>query len=114
MNSKLLTVVLTALVAVAAAALPATAGAGKATKVSVGNGFYGPADVTVKKNAKVRWNWEGGFELHDVTVKSGPARFHSPTQAAGTYAHKFAKPGKYVLYCTQHEGMTMKVTVKKR
>ena len=47
-------------------------------------------------------------------MKSGPKRFHSPTQASGTYAHKFAKPGKYVLYCTQHEGMTMKVVVKKR
>ncbi len=114
MNSKLRTAVLIALVAVVAALLPSTAGAGKATKVTVGNGFYGPADVTVKKNAKVRWNWDGGFELHDVTVKSGPKRFHSPTQASGTYAHKFSKPGKYVLYCTQHEGMTMKVVVKKR
>ena len=98
---------------VAVAAFPAAARAGKATKVIVGNGFYGPADVTVKKDAKVRWNWDGGFELHDVNVKSGPARFHSPTQAAGTYSHKFAKPGKYVLYCTQHEDMTMKVTVKR-
>lgn len=114
MNSTLRTVVLIALVAVAAAVLPSAASAGKATKVSVGNGFYGPSDVTVKKNAKVRWNWDGGFELHDVTVKSGPARFHSPTQAGGTFSHKFSKPGKYVLYCTQHEGMTMKVTVKKR
>ena len=67
MNSKLRTAVLIALVAVVAALLPSTAGAGKATKVTVGNGFYGPADVTVKKNAKVRWNWDGGFELHDVT-----------------------------------------------
>jgi plastocyanin len=99
---------------VAVAAFPAAAGAGNATKVEVGNGFYGPADISVKKDAKVRWNWATGFELHDVYVKSGPARFHSPTQAAGTFSHKFSKPGKYVLYCTQHEGMTMKVTVKKR
>ena len=99
---------------VALVAFPAAAGAGKTTKVTVGNGFYGPADVTVKKSAKVRWNWAGGFELHDVVVKSGPAKFKSPIQTAGTYAHKFNKQGKYVLYCTQHEGMTMKVTVKKR
>ena len=51
---------------VAVAAFPAAAGAGKTTKVTVGNGFYGPADITVKKNAKVRWTWDGGFELHDV------------------------------------------------
>jgi plastocyanin len=114
MNSKVRAMLLIGLVAVAAAVLPNAASAGKATKVQVGNGFYGPADVTIKKGAKVRWNWDGGFELHDVNVKSGPARFHSPTQATGTFSHKFSKPGKYVLYCTQHEGMTMKVTVKKR
>ncbi len=109
---KLRILILAALVAVAA--FPATAGAGKATNVEVGNGFFGPAEVTVRKGAKVRFKWTPSFELHNVHVKSGPAQFHSPTQSAGTYSHKFNKAGKYVLYCTQHADMTMKVKVKKR
>ena len=73
MNSKLRTALLIALVAVVAAGAPPRPAPARRPRSTVGNGFYGPADVTVKKNAKVRWNWDGGFELHDVTVKSGPA-----------------------------------------
>ncbi len=98
----------------AVAAFPAAAGAGKAAKVEVGNGFYGPSALSVKKGTKVRFDWTPSLELHDVHVKQGPAKFHSPTQAAGSWSKTFTKPGKYVLYCTQHEDMTMKVTVKKR
>ena len=46
-------------------------------------------------------------------VKSGPERFKSPTQAAGTWSRRFAERGKFVLYCTEHEAMTMRLTVKR-
>ena len=49
----------------------------------------------------------------DLNV-SGPEKFKSPTQAAGKWTRKFGKPGKFVLYCTEHEDMTMKLTVKRR
>jgi len=52
--------------------------------------------------------------MHNVHVKSGPERFKSPTQAAGTWTRRFSKPGKFVLYCTEHADMTMKLTVNKR
>ena len=106
---------LAALLLIAVALLPAaTAGAGKATTVDVGNGYYNPVAKTVKKGDKVRFKWIPSFEMHNVRVKSGPEKFKSPTQAAGTWTRRFDKPGKFVLYCTEHEDMTMKLVVKKR
>ena len=99
----------------AVAALPAaTAGAGKLTTVEVGNGYYGPAAKTIRTGDKVRFEWIPSLELHNVYVKSGPERFKSPTQVAGAWSRKFARRGRFVLYCTEHEGMTMKLTVAKR
>ena len=106
---------LASLALAAVAALPAaTAGAGKVTTVKVASGYYTPGVKTIEQGTKVRFKWLPGFDLHNVNVQSGPERFKSPTQAAGTWSHKFGKRGKYVLYCTEHEGMTMKLTVKRR
>jgi plastocyanin len=42
-------------------------------------------------------------------------KFHSPLQAGGTWTtKKLKKPGKYFLFCSQHEEMTMTLTVKKK
>ncbi len=101
--------------AAVAVALPAaTAGAGRLTTVDVGNGFYGPSAETIKQGDKVRFKWIPSLDMHNVHVKSGPERFKSPTQAAGTWTRRFSKPGKFVLYCTEHADMTMKLTVNKR
>jgi plastocyanin len=104
-----------ALVAAGAAALPgATAGARKVTTVELGTSYYAPAKQTIKQGDKVRFRWNPSFDLHDVNVKSGPQKFSSPLQAAGTYTRKFTKAGKYLLYCTQHTDMGMTLTVKKK
>ena len=106
-------VVLTiAAVAALAAAAPATAG--KVTSVELGTSYYAPAKLAVKQGDKVRFKWNPSFDLHDVNVKSGPQKFQSPLQASGTWTRKFTKPGKYVLYCTQHSDMGMTLVVKKR
>ncbi len=105
------------LIIAAVAALAATAGpatAGKVVSVELGTSYYAPAKVTVKKGDKVRFRWNPSFDLHDVNVKSGPQKFKSPLQASGTWTRKFTKPGKYVLYCTQHSDMGMTLVVKKR
>ena len=104
------------LIIAAVAALAATAGpatAGKVASVELGTSYYAPAKVTVKKGDKVRFRWNPSFDLHDVNVKSGPQKFKSPLQASGTWTRKFTKPGKYVLYCTQHSDMGMTLRVKK-
>ncbi len=104
-----LLLLIAAVASLVAAAAPAQAG--KIAKVDIGTSYYAPAKLTVKRGDKVRFTWHASFDLHDVNVKSGPQRFKSPLQASGTWTRKFTKPGKYVLYCTQHSdmGMTLKV-----
>jgi plastocyanin len=100
---------------VAAGGAPA-AEAGRVQQVQIGSNFFAPGKKAVKAGDKVRFAWEeGGFEAHDVNVRRGPARFSSPLQAGGTWTtKKLTKPGKYLLYCSQHEEMKMTLTVKKR
>ena len=100
-----------AVAALAAAAAPAQAG--KAAKVDLGTSYYAPAKLTVKGGTKVRFVWHPSFDMHDVNVKSGPQQFRSPLQASGTWTRKFTRPGKYVLYCSQHSDMGMTLTVRK-
>jgi plastocyanin len=109
----------------AVAALPAFAPAAaehasskkpKTRTVGVQSDFYDPAKLTIHVGDKVKWVWDeaSGFELHDVSVDSGPTKFNSPTQAGGTFAKTFKKAGTYKLYCTQHEAdMTMTLVVRK-
>jgi plastocyanin len=98
----------------AIALAPAAGAGGKAKTIEVGANAYSPAKQTIKKGQKLRFHWSGGFDVHDVNVAKGPSKFHSPLQAAGTWVHKFKKPGTYALFCTQHPEMTMVVKVKKR
>ena len=102
------------LAAAAALAAAAPAQAGKVATVDLGTSYYAPAKLTVKKGDKVRFKWNPSFDMHDVNVKSGPQRFNSPLQASGTWTRRFTKPGKYVLYCSQHSDMGMTLVVKKR
>ena len=96
----------------AALAVPAFA----ATKtVKVGDDYFVRAGsrptVTVKKNDTVKWVWRGKV-VHNVFVTKGPRRFHSTTKASGTYSHKMTVRGTYMIVCTIHSGMDMKLVVK--
>jgi plastocyanin len=105
-----------ALVAAGAALLAPAADAGRVHKVEIGSNYYAPLKKTVNAGDRVRFKWAfGGFEFHDVNVRKGPTKFASPLQAAGTWTTpKLTKQGKYVLYCSQHAEMGMKLVVKKR
>jgi plastocyanin len=103
--------------AVPVAAAPATgdrsAAAAKLRNVAVGSDFYDPHKLSIRRGDRVRWSWESGSDRkHDVYVKRGPERFHSPTQSSGTYTRRFRKAGRFRLYCTQHT-MFMTLTVRK-
>ena len=92
-------------------------GGKRARRPQIGSNFFAPGKLTVKTGDKVRFMWEEfGFEAHDVNVRKGPAKFHSPLQAGGTWTtKKLTKAGKYSLFCSQHPSdMTMTLTVKKR
>ena len=106
-----------AIVAAGAALLFSSAAEARTAKVQISSNFYAPFKLTVKKNAKVRFVWdEFSFESHDVNVKKGPVKFHSPLQAGGTWTtKKLKRPGRYFLFCSQHpEEMRMTLTVKKK
>src|SRR3954447_187841 len=88
-----------------------------ARSVKVGDNYYvrpqGVPKITVSKGTKVKWRFGTGTP-HNVTVKSGPAKFRSPTKTSGTYSRTLKKRGTYVIYCTIHgfSDQRMKLVVK--
>jgi plastocyanin len=85
--------------------------------IKVGNNYYvrarGVPTVTVSKGTKVKWHFGTGTP-HTVTVKSGPAKFHSGVRSSGSFSKKLTKRGTYVIYCTIHgfSDQRMKLVVK--
>lgn len=71
-----------------------------------------PPTVTVHRNDRVVWEWEGR-NRHNVTVTSGPVRFHSRTQRSGTYRKKLTRRGTYRIVCTIHPPK-MRMTLRVR
>jgi plastocyanin len=57
----------------------------------------------------VKWHFVGGTE-HNVTVYSGPGKFHSPNKQTGFYTHRVFKQGTYKIECTLH-GFKMRLIV---
>lgn len=99
--------------AVATAGLAATAAipAFAATRtITLKDNLFSPSSVTVKKNTVVKWVWKGKAP-HNVTVKSGPVKFHSPLKMNGSYTKKMTRKGTYRIVCTIHPGMNLKLRV---
>jgi plastocyanin len=89
-----------------------------ATKnVRVGDNWFvrssGTPTVTVSKGTKVKWNFDGK-NPHNVTVKSGPAKFRSSTKASGSFSRKVSKAGTYSIFCSVHgaSDQSMKLVVR--
>jgi plastocyanin len=103
-------------VALIVAMLVAPGAAGRATKtVDVGDDFFDPGKVTIKKKDRIAFNWIGENE-HNVAKSDGPGKFWESDELSGSgvlFKRKFTKPGKYTLICTLHAGMDMRVKVKK-
>jgi plastocyanin len=102
--------VLALVVALAALAVPALAAT---HSVKIGDNYFvkkGGATVSVAKGTKVKWNFSGA-NPHNVTVNSGPAKFHSPTKDSGSYSRTLSRAGTYKIVCTVHSGMRMTLKV---
>jgi plastocyanin len=105
--------------ALAIAAVPAAADRQQASatavkNVTVGDSFYSPSSISIKRNDSVRFRWNGTSRRHNVTVRTGPARFSSATRSGSyNFTRKFTSKGTYKLYCTLHPN-TMKATVSVR
>ncbi|HEY6780676.1 MAG TPA: cupredoxin domain-containing protein [Thermoleophilaceae bacterium] len=109
-------VVIAAALAVAVGAGVPGASAERATAartvdVSIGDDFFKPRKLSVVTGTRVHWVW-GGESEHNVTVISGPAKFHSEDQVSGEFTRKLRKPGTYRLVCTIH-GFHMRIKVHK-
>ncbi len=100
---------LLSLVVLVTAGSAVAAVAASSSPVKVGDDYFSVKHLTVQAGAKVSWKWVGVLD-HNVTVKSGPMKFASRTQATGTFSHVFTKPGTYTLYCTIHP-TTMRMVV---
>lgn len=107
---KLVLLAVAAALMLVALALPAAAAG---PTVLVKDDSFSPKKLTVKHGTKVTFKWSGKA-LHNVSVKSGPAKFHSANKKAGTYVVKLTKKGTYTIVCTLHSsmGMKMKLVVK--
>jgi plastocyanin len=72
-------------------------------KVAVGDNFYKPKDVTIKRGQSISWRNEGAV-AHTVTSDTDSAvKFDSGTlDPRGVYALKPTTPGKITYYCTIH------------
>jgi plastocyanin len=97
----------------------APAQAGKKT-VTLGDNYYLPTPLTVKKGTTVVWRWPGfdaAGDVHDVKLKSGPKgvkKFHSEAAATDfSFRKKLKVAGKYKIICTLHDDMRMTIRVKR-
>ena len=103
-----------------AALISAAPAHGAARKtVTVGDNYFTPQTLKVKKGTKISWRWPGydtAGDVHDLGLIKGPKgvkKFRS--EAASTdysYTRKLSVPGTYRLGCSLHEGMRMTVKVR--
>jgi plastocyanin len=103
----------------AAAVIPVADGASTPVRktVKVGDDFFAPSKLTVKRGTTVVFKWSNAnVNTHDVKLKRGPRgvkRFHSdPAAAYYSYKRTLKVRGKYHVICTFHVGMVTTITVK--
>jgi len=103
---------LTAILAVAAAAL-APAGALGGARSSSGhtvvlkNLRFHPASLTIHRGDTVTFSWQDGGTEHNVTFRG----FHSRTQGHGSYTVRFTHSGTFNYRCTIHEASGMRARI---
>jgi plastocyanin len=90
----------------------------KTKTVKVGDDYYSPVKLTVKKGTKIKWSWlDDNTDTHDVRLKSGPhgvKKFKSAIAASDfTYSKKLTVPGRYKIYCSLHRTMKETIIVKR-
>jgi plastocyanin len=106
-------------VALALALAGASAASGPRPRtVRVGDDYYSPTKLTVKKGTKIHWVWNAdNADSHDVRLKRGPKgvkKFHSELAASDySYSKKLTVPGTYKIYCSLHNEMRETIVVRR-
>ena len=80
------------------------------TSVTVGNNQFSPASIQVATGATVKWTWEPGASLHNVTFTTGTPSAN--LDGGATFTRTFATAGTFTYQCTLHPGMTGTVMVQ--
>jgi plastocyanin len=87
--------------------------------VKVGDNFYSPARLTVRRYTKITWRWpEDVGDTHDVKFRRTPhgvPKYQSEPAAAGyRYSKVLVRLGTYRIVCTFHEGEMFQTVVVRR
>jgi plastocyanin len=80
-------------------------------RVTVGDNFFSPTSVSIRRGTTVKWTWSNTSNRHNVKVRSGPRKFSSSTKRSGTYSRKISTAGTYKIYCSIHPS-NMKMTIR--
>lgn len=83
------------------------------TTVQVANNSFTPQNLTIPINTAVTWQWQTVTAVHNVTfaaVAGAPADIPDKS-SVGTVSRTFNTAGTFNYQCTNHAGMTGKVTV---
>jgi plastocyanin len=83
-------------------------------KVSIGDNFFAPDEVTVAVGSTVTWQIDAGENPHDIAATDGSFRSNSPMNRGDIFSYTFTKAGEYAYVCSFHipEGMRGKVIVR--
>ena len=102
---------LVTLAALIAAVFTSTATAAGTKTTTLKDDFFTKSKLTVTKGTTVKWTWHTK-DKHTVTEFSGKFGSKGETKK-GTFKHKFAKKGKFTVYCLVHPvEMRQKIVVK--
>ena len=87
--------------------------------VTVGDNYFTPQTLTVKRDTTITWRWpgyDGAGDVHDIGLVAGPKgakRFRSEAAATGyRFSRRLTVPGTYRLGCSLHHAMRMTVKVR--
>jgi plastocyanin len=85
-----------------------------AGKVTMGDNFFAPDEITVAVGATVTWEIVAGDAKHDVVASDGSFRSNSPMNRGDLFTYTFTKAGGYSYICSYHtvEHMVGKIVVK--
>jgi plastocyanin len=76
--------------------------------ISVRDNSFSPNNNLLSVGTTVTWTWTGSTN-HNVTFTGGPA---SNDQSSGTYQRTFNATGVFNYSCTNHAGMTGRITIQ--
>jgi plastocyanin len=92
-----------------ALAVPASGASSKS--IRMGDNFFKPKTVTVRKGTTVRWKWKTKAP-HNV-VGRGPKHFTSGSpKTRGNLSVRFTRKGTYRIACVVHPKMKMTIKVR--